>query len=147
VPAKPRKAPSERRSSPQAAPSERRSTPEADPSERRSSPRVDLDVAITLESDHNFYTGLTQDISTGGLFVATHHLRRVGERITVSFTLPGRNEPIAMETEVRWIRSFPGAGADVPVGMGLRFVNLSSEAKFAIASFLRHRDSLFYDDE
>ena len=100
-----------------------------------------------MESDHNFYTGLTQDISTGGLFVATHRLRQVGDRITVTFTLPGRTERIAVETEVRWIRSLPHPSADAPVGMGLRFVNLTVEARGAIASFLRHRDSLFYDDE
>lgn len=117
------------------------------PSERRSSPRYEVDIAITMESDHNFYTGLTQDISTGGLFVATHRLRKVGEHLLVAFTLPGRTERISVETEVRWIRSLPVPNADAPVGMGLRFVNLTTEARLAIAMFLRHRDSLFYDDE
>jgi uncharacterized protein (TIGR02266 family) len=100
-----------------------------------------------MESDHNFYTGLTQDISTGGLFVATHRLRQVGDHVTVTFTLPGRTERIAVETEVRWIRSLPNPSADAPIGMGLRFLNLRPEARQAIATFLRQRDSLFYDDE
>ena len=41
----------------------------------RAAERFDLEVKVDLESDHNFYTGLTQNISAGGLFIATHHLR------------------------------------------------------------------------
>ena len=51
--------------------------------------RFDLEVKVDLESDHNFYTGLTQNISAGGLFIATHQLRRIGDYIKVSFSLPG----------------------------------------------------------
>ena len=36
----------------------------------RASERFDLEVKVDLESDHNFYTGLTQNISAGGLFIA-----------------------------------------------------------------------------
>jgi uncharacterized protein (TIGR02266 family) len=121
--------------------------PRRAPSERRTSPRAEVDIAISMQSDHNFYTGLTQDISTGGLFVATHRLRNVGDHVSVTFTLPGSTERIAVDTEVRWIRSLPHPTADAPVGMGLRFVNLSPQAKASIATFLRQRDSLFYDDE
>ena len=42
----------------------------------RAAERFDLEVKVDLESDHNFYTGLTQNISSGGVFIATHHLRR-----------------------------------------------------------------------
>ena len=58
----------------------------------RASERFDLEVKVDLESDHNFYTGLTQNISSGGVFIATHHLRRIGDRITLKFTLPGSAE-------------------------------------------------------
>ncbi len=54
----------------------------------RAAERFDLEVTVDLESDHNFYTGLTQNISSGGVFIATHHLRRIGDRITLKFTLP-----------------------------------------------------------
>ncbi len=43
----------------------------------RASERFDLEVKVDLESDHNFYTGLTQNISAGGLFIATSALNRV----------------------------------------------------------------------
>ena len=82
-----------------------------------------------LESDHNFYTGLTQNISSGGVFIATHHLRKIGDRITLKFTLPGSAKQLAVETEVRWIRensALMNAGAS-GTGMGVRFINLSPE--------------------
>jgi uncharacterized protein (TIGR02266 family) len=102
---------------------------------------------VDLESDHNFYTGLTQNISAGGVFVATHQLRRIGDYIKLSFSLPGSPAPISVNTEVRWIREnsllhrFDGS-----TGMGVRFIDLTPEASAAIQSFLESRDSLYYDD-
>src|SRR5215510_9686160 len=99
----------------------------------RASERFDLEVKVDLESDHNFYTGLTQNISAGGLFIATHHLRKIGDRITLKFTLPGSAKTVAVETEVRWIRENSALmRAGGTTGMGVRFINLSAEASAAI---------------
>lgn len=114
--------------------------------ERRTATRVDLEIEVGLETDSNFYTGLTQDISTGGLFVATHRLRPIGERVVLKFGLPNTQQPIVVEGEVRWLRE-AGVHTDAPTGMGLKFLNLSSQARMSIASFLNKRESLFYDDE
>ena len=115
----------------------------------RASERFDLEVKVDLESDHNFYTGLTQNISAGGVFIATHHLRRIGDRITLKFTLPGSEKQLSVETEVRWIRENTALmrTSDGGTGMGVRFINLSAEAKAAIDSFVESRESLYYDDE
>jgi uncharacterized protein (TIGR02266 family) len=115
----------------------------------RASERFDLEVKVDLESDSNFYTGLTQNISAGGLFIATHHIRRIGDKISLKFALPGTPEPITVETEVRWIRENSALHrvGDGNTGMGVRFINLSADATAAINRFLESRDSLFYDDE
>src|SRR5436190_17016844 len=114
----------------------------------RASERFDLEVKVDLESEHNFYTGLTQNISAGGLFIATHHLRRIGDRITLKFLLPGSDKALAVETEVRWIRENTALmRADGGTGMGVRFINLTPEAQTAITSFIQSRESLYYDDE
>ncbi len=114
----------------------------------RASERFELEVKVDLESDHNFYTGLTQNISAGGLFIATNAIRRIGDRITLKFLLPGSAEALAVETEVRWIRENSALNrVDGATGMGVRFVNLSPEAAQAIQSFIESRDSLYYDDE
>ena len=115
----------------------------------RAAERFDLEVKVDLESDHNFYTGLTQNISSGGLFIATHHLRRIGDRITLKFTLPGSEKTLDVETEVRWIRENTALlrTADGGTGMGVRFINLSPETSAAINAFVQARESLYYDDE
>jgi uncharacterized protein (TIGR02266 family) len=114
----------------------------------RASERFDLEVKVDLESDHNFYTGLTQNISSGGLFIATHHLRKIGDQITLKFTLPGSEKVVAVETEVRWIRENSALmRTESGTGMGVRFINLSAEAKAVIDSFVQSRESLYYDDE
>jgi uncharacterized protein (TIGR02266 family) len=114
----------------------------------RASERFDLEVTVDLESDHNFYTGLTQNISAGGLFIATNVLRHIGDRITLKFSLPGTTQSMAIETEVRWIRENSALHkVDGATGMGVRFINLSPEASAAIQGFLQNRDSLYYDDE
>jgi uncharacterized protein (TIGR02266 family) len=114
----------------------------------RASERFDLEVKVDLESEHNFYTGLTQNISAGGLFIATHQLRRIGDRITLKFSLPGSDKTVAVETEVRWIRENSSLQkVDGATGMGVRFVNLTPEASAIINSFIQSRESLYYDDE
>ena len=114
----------------------------------RAAERFDLEVKVDLESDHNFYTGLTQNISSGGVFIATHHLRKIGDRITLKFTLPGSEKVLAVETEVRWIRENSALlRAENGTGMGVRFINLSAEASAAINAFVQSRESLYYDDE
>jgi uncharacterized protein (TIGR02266 family) len=114
----------------------------------RSAERFDLEVKVDLESDHNFYTGLTQNISSGGLFIATNALRKIGDRITLKFSLPGTQESVSVETEVRWIRENSALHrVEGSTGMGVRFVDLSPAAAAAIQQFLESRDSLYYDDE
>jgi uncharacterized protein (TIGR02266 family) len=109
---------------------------------------ADLDVEVGLHTDTNFYTGLSQDISAGGVFIATNRIRPVGERMILKFSLPDHPTPIVARAEVRWTRDAnPGDQGDSPPGMGLRFIGLSPEAQAAISRFLEQRESLFYDDE
>jgi len=119
--------------------------PKPSPDERRIDTRFDMQVEVGLQSDNAFYTGLTQDIGQGGLFVATHDVRRIGERLTVKFTLPNRDQPIVADTEVRWVRD--RASKDAPQGMGLRFLRLAPETEAVITQFLATNDSLFFDDD
>lgn len=114
----------------------------------RAAERFDLEVKVDLESDHNFYTGLTQNISTGGLFIATSAIRKIGDRITLKFSMPGSAEPLSVETEVRWIRENSALHkVEGSTGMGVRFVNLTPAAAATINQFVQSRESLYYDDE
>lgn len=110
----------------------------------REQPRIDVQVEVTMESDHNFYTGLTSNISEGGLFVATHFLLPVGSRLQVRMTVPGRDQPIDALVEVRWLRE--GRFADLPPGMGLRFVEMDPDCIHVISRFAQERETIFYED-
>jgi uncharacterized protein (TIGR02266 family) len=115
--------------------------------ERRTSHRYQVQVEVGMQTESNFYTGLTQDLSGGGVFVATHQIRPVGEHIKVLLTLPGQTEPFEILTEVRWIRSSALTRSVDDPGMGLRFLQMSSHARKVIAEFLTQRDSLFFDED
>jgi uncharacterized protein (TIGR02266 family) len=112
--------------------------------ERRAHERVPLEVEVTLESDHNFYTGLTADISVGGVFVATHALWPIGTRVCVHLTLPDCERAFVLDAEVRWIRD--GRFSTLPPGIGARFEDLPGEVLLALTRFVERRDTIFYEE-
>lgn len=121
--------------------------PVADAHQRKAE-RHQVEVSVDFESDSNFYAGLSQNISAGGLFIATHRIKRVGERIHLKFTLPGGSNPIECETEVRWIRENSSLlRTDAATGMGVRFIDMAPADTAVIQKFIESRESLLYDDE
>jgi len=114
-------------------------------SHRRGHKRFSVDLDVSLGSDHNFYSGFAENLSVGGVFVATHQLRPVGETVEVCIHLPDGTE-VRAAGEVRWVRLF-NSDSDMPPGMGLRFRELEQTANQAIERFLNQREPIFYDDE
>jgi uncharacterized protein (TIGR02266 family) len=106
--------------------------------------RVRLDVTVT--SDHNFYAGFAENMSVGGLFIATHQIKAVGDRIDFSLVLPGSSEPLRGVGVVRWVRLY-SESSDVPPGMGIRFEALERGAQRRIEQFLAQREPMFYDED
>ncbi|MBM4362114.1 MAG: TIGR02266 family protein [Deltaproteobacteria bacterium] len=115
-------------------------------SNRRLEPRFGVELDVSVSSDHNFFQGFAENMSSGGLFIATHALRPIGERLDLSVYLPGIPEPIVGVGEVRWHRTVSEA-SNVPPGMGVRFVHLSEGAPGLIERFLRNREPMFYEDD
>jgi uncharacterized protein (TIGR02266 family) len=114
-------------------------------SERRILPRFHVELEITFESEHNFFMGFTENLSEGGLFVATHLVKPIGSVIDLKFKLPGREQPIEAKGEVRWVRPYQEHN-DVPPGMGIRFVDINSAQEAEVKAFLRARTPIFYDE-
>jgi uncharacterized protein (TIGR02266 family) len=114
-------------------------------SEVRRAARYAVDLDVTMGSEHNFYAGFVENVSQGGIFIATHISRAVGDLIEFSINLPGL-ETVRGVGEVRWVRVF-SEGSNVPPGLGLRFVELSPGAHEGITEFLKNRDPLFYDED
>lgn len=115
--------------------------------DRRSSPRVVLKTTVSFSSDSNFYTGFLDNISEGGIFIATHNEMPIGSHVSIEFTMPDQEEPISLVGEVRWLRTYDPNHDAAPPGLGLRFIDLTPEAKRRIETFVSRRGTLFYDDD
>lgn len=115
--------------------------------ERRRHERLSLTAEVGLRSESNFYTGFSDDISEGGLFIATYSLLPIGSTLEISFGLPTGDEIVATG-EVRWVRDprRDDPDAQVSPGMGVRFTTIKPEHLAAIRSFMQLRDPIFYDE-
>lgn len=126
---------------------ERAPEPPAPPpaEERRDSPRRDVEVEIGYQSETNFFTGLSMDISTGGLFVASYDVPLVGTPVNVNFNLPG-GPIMSLDGVVRWVREYNPVTPDMVPGFGVSFVNLSPAEETAINDYLARSSPLLYED-
>ena len=119
--------------------------------EQRRSPRipVEVEVHVTPQSEHNFYTGYSQNISRGGIFIATSHVLPIGTELSFEFRLGSDPEPIAVEGVVRWVRGHDALrSADLPTGMGVQFHDVPGPARERINRFIEgSRESLFFDPD
>jgi len=110
-------------------------------SNRRGSERVPCALELEFEQDSHFFTGLSQDISEGGIFVATYERLPVGTRLSISFETQAG--PVLAKGEVRWVRD---AGLeDGRPGIGIAFTELSPEAAERIGQYCAHRPPLYVD--
>ncbi len=109
--------------------------------DRRSSPRIEVEAELGFQSETNFFTGFSEDLSDGGLFIATWDTQAIGTELTVTFGLPEGRE-IKAHAKVMWVREPHG---DITPGMGVRFHDLDDEDHKAILRFIEERPPVFYD--
>lgn len=113
--------------------------------DRREQARFGLKVYVGVESEHNFYTGFSRNISTGGLFIASHEPLCIGQEVELLFTMPS-GDVVHTPGRVAWVRDFnPDNPGSFP-GMGVRFVDLTPDDAEKIRYFLEEREPLVYQD-
>jgi len=113
---------------------------------RREHVRIPIEVEVSLSSEHNFFVGWSENISEGGLFVATHQLQPIGTRMELTLVVPPLLQPTNLAAEVRWLRKVDELTSDCMPGMGLAFIGLTDETQAAIMQFLAtQREALFVD--
>jgi uncharacterized protein (TIGR02266 family) len=110
---------------------------------RRSAQRVKIEVEVGLVSESMFYAGLSLDISTGGLFVATYNVHPVGTQVSIMLSLPD-GHAVSANGVVCWVRE-PASG-DVTPGMGIAFLTLTASELAAVEAFCRSRTPMYYDE-
>jgi uncharacterized protein (TIGR02266 family) len=111
---------------------------------RRRFERLGAELEVSLLSDSNFYLGLTENLSEGGLFVATYVARPLGSHVEISVRLPGRPDALTLRGTVRWVRDYSPTSDGYP-GMGIQFDALSESEHADIAAFLATREALFFE--
>jgi hypothetical protein len=109
--------------------------------------RVEADLGA--HSATNFYKGLSGNdvIDSGGIFIATYQIPKLGQTLVIKVSLPGGYEFEALG-EVTWTRDAPlsGAGLESPPGFGARFTDISPEGRQLVYRYVRNREPLFHDD-
>ncbi|HLK91635.1 MAG TPA: PilZ domain-containing protein [Polyangia bacterium] len=102
--------------------------------------RVGIQVPVRLWSgDESSIEGVTQDLSIGGMFVATTRALPVGSHVAVRLSILDGVDPIEIEAEVRWSR-LAAAGEAGPAGLaglGLAFIDPMVRAAFFVRVLLR----------
>ena len=104
--------------------------------------RCTLQVPIQIETEGASHFALTENICTGGLFVATSHPGQVGSQILLKFRLPRNRRVVCVDAEIRWVRTTPRASLRHGArGMGVQFRNVSLDAGTSVQEFLRTSSS------
>ncbi len=119
--------------------------PTDDTLEKRKSDREPVTLFVEYEGADDLVGDYTENLSSGGTFVATNRELPVGTKVHLVLSFPGLLAPIGIEGTVRWTRG-PGAtdaGGDVAMepGAGIQFE--PGEARDQLASVvekIRERD-------
>ena len=103
--------------------------------------RTDVRSPLKMEvkyGDGQLLTGYSVDLSAGGMFLATENLLPPESALALKFYLPNQAQSICCLGSVAWVNS-PEAPCDktLPIGMGIRFVNLALEDLHQIREVLQ----------
>ncbi|HOX45099.1 MAG TPA: TIGR02266 family protein [Myxococcota bacterium] len=102
--------------------------------ERRRHARVDAQLEVQFLFADGFFEETTDDLSMGGLFIASERVLPVGERLRLVLHVPGERPAVKALAEVMRVRAEAAPGK--PRGMGVRFVELTPEDQETLRAFL-----------
>ena len=104
--------------------------------------RHTVEIEVGIASESNFYLGFTENLSSGGVFVATYVTKPLGSKVEVALAFPS-GEELRVPGVVRWLRD---ATTDGWPGMGVQFEGLSAADEAKVRKFLSLREPMFYDE-
>lgn len=87
--------------------------------EKRKHSRSPMLLKVEYSNTNEFWNAYTENISLGGLFIATRSEFQPGDWLDFAISFPGLLDPIAIRAEVVWRRSDQSGGQ--PAGIGVRF--------------------------
>jgi|GEM_PF-420176 len=116
--------------------------------EQRRSIRLSLGIDVEVgDGASEFFTGFSENISTGGLFVATYQtLPKMGQTFSLNFVLPNGEKFKDVEGEVAWVREYSVRNPELSPGFGLKFTNLTLEQSSKINLYILKEGALFFPE-
>ncbi len=108
--------------------------PAADPTERRAAPRVPVETDVTIGGNGRVTTGVSCDLSMGGIFVATYAPMPLGTRVSLRFRLPTGS--VVATGAVRWVRD-PAPGRIA--GLGIELLEMEEADRDTLRRFCGNR--------
>jgi uncharacterized protein (TIGR02266 family) len=83
--------------------------------------------------------GFSMDMSSGGLFLKTETSFSVNDKVLLSFTLPDADKIVNCSAKVAWVNlKDEPKKPELPAGVGLQFLDLSTEYLLSIQSIFKH---------
>lgn len=97
--------------------------------------RLRVAVDVSLETQHNFYAGITGNLSYGGVFMMSDTPPAPGSSVQVEINLPGGGR-IRARGIVRWVRAADIASPECPAGCGVAWQAIDRRSLQAVRRFL-----------
>ena len=106
----------------------------------RISTRISAVIRIDYHTTDSFFTDFADNISNGGMFIATTKPLKPGTRLSLEFLLPECDYPIHVKAKVAWSRSVPSENQKQ--GIGVQFDDLSASTKDKINTIVKRLRSV-----
>jgi uncharacterized protein (TIGR02266 family) len=105
-------------------------------------PRAPLQAELRVyygPSQEKVLYGFSVDMSSGGLFLKTETSFSVNDEVLLSFRLPDADKIVNCSAKVAWVNlKDEPKKPELPAGVGLQFLDLSTEYLLSIQSLLKH---------
>lgn len=110
---------------------------------RRMEDRVPKKFRVAYSTPRALKESYLSNISLGGVYIRTNSPLDPGVRLALKIFLPDGDKELEVECEVAWAQTEDKITSNQkhPRGMGIKFLNLSSEGKKRIEALLRQAGS------
>ena len=112
--------------------------------DKRDYPRAEIKWPAVIKTDQGTMDGVTSNVTPNGVFIHCQKPLKLHEIFELTIDIPNSDQTLTAKAEVTWSNRW-GPDDDIsPRGMGVRFVQISSEARKFIAraalSYLKSKE-------
>jgi uncharacterized protein (TIGR02266 family) len=104
----------------------------------RGESRIPASLRVEFKVRDSRYRAYTKDVSPHGVFLKTPRPLAPGTRLSLEVHLPGREDALLIQGEVRRVIE-AHAGSQLLPGIGVRFVDIDPEARRVLKDFIAAR--------